>query len=54
MLHVSFAKAKEKEKQYKEAADAYEKGKDTDNLVRLCLDHLQVRVPDSGLHLHIA
>jgi len=41
-LHVNFAKAKEKQGQYKEAADAYEKGKDTDNLVRLCLEHLQL------------
>jgi len=28
--------------QYKEAADAYEKGKDYDSLVRLCLEHLKL------------
>jgi len=40
--HIKYAKAKEKQGQYKEAADAYEKGKDTESLVRLCLEHLQL------------
>ena len=41
--HIKYAKAKEKQGQFKEAADAYEKGKDTESLVRLCLEHLQLR-----------
>jgi WD repeat-containing protein 19 len=40
--HIKYAKAKEKQGQFKEAADAYEKGKDTESLVRLCLEHLQL------------
>ena len=41
-LHKDFAKVKEKQGQYREAADAYEKGRDTYNLVRMCLEHLQL------------
>jgi len=41
-LHKDFAKVKEKQGQYREAADAYEKGRDTNNLVRMCLEHLQL------------
>ena len=41
-MHVKYAKAKEKQGQFKEAADAYEKGNDTGSLVRLCLTELQV------------
>mmetsp|Transcript_13440 Transcript_13440/g.31546 ORF Transcript_13440/g.31546 Transcript_13440/m.31546 type:complete len:1359 (-) Transcript_13440:179-4255(-) len=40
-LHVRYAQAKEKSGQFKEAADAYEKGKDMDSVVRLCLEQLQ-------------
>jgi hypothetical protein len=41
--HIKYAKAKEKQGQFEVAADAYEKGKDTESLVRLCLEHLQLR-----------
>jgi len=40
-LHVKYAEAKEKQKQYREAAESYEKGRDLDSVVRLCLEHLQ-------------
>ncbi len=39
-LHGQYAKAMEAEKKYKAAADAYRTAKDTDNLVRVLLDHL--------------
>lgn len=37
---MKFAQAKEKSGQYREAAEAYEKGKDLDNVIRLYLEHL--------------
>ncbi|KAJ1492863.1 hypothetical protein T484DRAFT_1770086 [Baffinella frigidus] len=39
-LHVKYAAAKEKQGQHREAAESYEKGKDMDSVVRLCLDNL--------------
>merc|ERR1712216_369611 len=39
-LHCEYAKRCEKEKQFEEAAKSYELGRDMDNVVRLCLDHL--------------
>ncbi|CAG9766952.1 unnamed protein product [Ceutorhynchus assimilis] len=39
-IHLQYAKAKEKEGKFEEAAKAYEKAKDNDSLIRLHLDHL--------------
>lgn len=39
-LHAQYAKAKEMEKDYAEAARAYERARDMDSVVRLLLDHL--------------
>ncbi|XP_014673105.1 PREDICTED: WD repeat-containing protein 19-like [Priapulus caudatus] len=39
-VHAQYAKAKESEGKYKDAAKAYESAKDWDNVVRLYLDHL--------------
>ncbi|KAJ3113681.1 WD repeat-containing protein 19 [Physocladia obscura] len=40
-IFLQFAKAKEASGQYEEAASAYERGKDHENLVRLYVEHLQ-------------
>lgn len=40
-LHVQYAKAKEADGKYKDAAAAYEAAKDYDNFIRINLDHLQ-------------
>ncbi|KAJ3283607.1 WD repeat-containing protein 19 [Borealophlyctis nickersoniae] len=40
-IFVQYAKAKEAEGQYPEAARAYEKAKDYDSVVRLLVDHMQ-------------
>ncbi|KAJ1556127.1 WD repeat-containing protein 19, partial [Cladochytrium tenue] len=40
-IFQQYAVAKEATKEYKEAATAYERGKDYENLVRLYVDHLQ-------------
>ncbi|KAJ3394005.1 WD repeat-containing protein 19 [Entophlyctis sp. JEL0112] len=40
-IFLQYAKAKEASKQYEEAAVAYERGKDYENLVRLYVEHLQ-------------
>ena len=40
-IHSQFAKAKELEGRYKDAAMAYGKAKDWDNVIRINLDHLQ-------------
>eukprot|EP01049_Picozoa_sp_SAG25_P012067 SAG25_NODE_1565_length_2761_cov_1.397821_2_plen_581_part_00 len=40
-LHLAYAQAKEEEGQFVEAARAYEKAKDMDNVVRLNLEHMQ-------------
>ncbi|CAK9101199.1 WD repeat-containing protein 19 (Intraflagellar transport 144 homolog) [Durusdinium trenchii] len=39
-LHLQFARAKEAEKDFRTAMQEYEKGKDMDSVIRLCLDHL--------------
>ncbi|TMS23823.1 WD repeat-containing protein 19 [Larimichthys crocea] len=39
-IHLQYAKAKEADGKYKEAARAYESAKDWDNLIRVLLDHL--------------
>ncbi|XP_019617748.1 PREDICTED: WD repeat-containing protein 19-like [Branchiostoma belcheri] len=39
-IHAQYAKAKEAEGRYKEAALAYESAKDFDNVIRIQLDHL--------------
>mmetsp|Transcript_37661 Transcript_37661/g.118764 ORF Transcript_37661/g.118764 Transcript_37661/m.118764 type:complete len:1376 (+) Transcript_37661:207-4334(+) len=39
-LHGQYARAKEAEGKYADAADAYESAKDLDNMVRILLDHL--------------
>jgi len=39
-LHIKFAQAKEKQGQYREAAEAYERGKDHNSVVRLYLQQL--------------
>lgn len=39
-IHLEYAKAKEKEGQYEEAANAYRSAKDIDSVIRLKLDHL--------------
>ncbi|XP_073252735.1 WD repeat-containing protein 19-like [Porites lutea] len=40
-LHAQYAKAKEADGKYKEAAAAYEAAKDYDSVIRINLDHLQ-------------
>ncbi|CAB4023346.1 WD repeat-containing 19-like, partial [Paramuricea clavata] len=40
-LHIQYAKAKEADGRYKEAAKAYEAAKDYDNVIRIYLDYLQ-------------
>merc|ERR1719287_349787 len=39
-LHMQYAKAKESRGSYREALVAYERARDLDSVVRLCLDHL--------------
>ncbi|KAM3864863.1 WD repeat-containing protein 19 [Diretmus argenteus] len=39
-IHLQYAKAKEMDGKYKEAAHAYESAKDWDNVIRVLLDHL--------------
>ncbi|KAM6940536.1 WD repeat-containing protein 19 [Xenentodon cancila] len=39
-IHLQYAKAKEADGKYKEAAQAYENAKDWDNVIRVLLDHL--------------
>ncbi|XP_041788987.1 WD repeat-containing protein 19 [Chelmon rostratus] len=39
-IHLQYAKAKEADGKYKEAARAYESAKDWDNMIRVLLDHL--------------
>ncbi|XP_035492016.2 WD repeat-containing protein 19 isoform X2 [Scophthalmus maximus] len=39
-IHLQYAKAKEADGKYKEAAQAYESAKDWDNVIRVLLDHL--------------
>jgi WD repeat-containing protein 19 len=39
-LHVQYAKAKESSHAYREALVAYERARDLDSVVRLCLEHL--------------
>ncbi|XP_043548785.1 WD repeat-containing protein 19 isoform X2 [Chiloscyllium plagiosum] len=39
-IHLQYAKAKEADGRYKEAAMAYENAKDWDNMIRIQLDHL--------------
>lgn len=40
-IHIQYAKAKEADGRYKEAADAYRSAKDWDNVIRINLDYLQ-------------
>mmetsp|Transcript_44380 Transcript_44380/g.108454 ORF Transcript_44380/g.108454 Transcript_44380/m.108454 type:complete len:1358 (+) Transcript_44380:80-4153(+) len=40
-LHIKFAEAKLKQGQYREAADSFERGKDLDSVVKICLENLQ-------------
>ncbi|XP_067012869.2 WD repeat-containing protein 19 [Anabrus simplex] len=40
-IHLQYAKAKEADGKYKEAAEAYELARDWDNVVRINLDHLR-------------
>ena len=40
-IFIQYAKNRELEKNYKEAASAYEAGKDYDNVIRVYLDHLK-------------
>ncbi|XP_061566182.1 WD repeat-containing protein 19 [Cololabis saira] len=40
-IHLQYAKAKEADGKYKEAAQAYENAKDWDNMIRVLLDHLK-------------
>ncbi|XP_064636625.1 WD repeat-containing protein 19-like isoform X3 [Lineus longissimus] len=40
-IHAQYAKAKEADGRYKEAAQAYENAKDWDNVIRINLDYLQ-------------
>ncbi|CAG5939375.1 unnamed protein product [Menidia menidia] len=39
-IHLQYAKAKEADGRYKDAAQAYESAKDWDNVIRVLLDHL--------------
>uniref|UniRef100_A0A8D0A5G9 WD repeat-containing protein 19 n=1 Tax=Sander lucioperca TaxID=283035 RepID=A0A8D0A5G9_SANLU len=39
-IHLQYAKAKEADGKYKDAAQAYESAKDWDNVIRVLLDHL--------------
>uniref|UniRef100_A0A3Q3W5I8 WD repeat domain 19 n=1 Tax=Mola mola TaxID=94237 RepID=A0A3Q3W5I8_MOLML len=39
-IHLQYAKAKEADSKYEEAARAYESAKDWDNMIRVLLDHL--------------
>ncbi|XP_056135515.1 WD repeat-containing protein 19 [Lampris incognitus] len=39
-IHLQYAKAKEMDGKYKEAAQAYESARDWDNVIRVLLDHL--------------
>lgn len=40
-LHLAFAKSREAAKDYVEAVKSYEKGRDTDSVVRLLLEHMK-------------
>lgn len=40
-IHIQYAKAKEADGRYKEAAEAYRSAKDWDNVIRINLDYLQ-------------
>jgi len=40
-IHIQYAKAKEADGRYKEAADAYKHAKDWDNVIRINLEFLQ-------------
>ena len=40
-IHLQFAKAKEADKKYQEACDAYHRAKEYDQEVRVSLDHLK-------------
>ncbi|KAK3101973.1 hypothetical protein FSP39_007745 [Pinctada imbricata] len=40
-IHIQYAKAKEADSRYKEAAEAYKAAKDWDNVIRINLDYLQ-------------
>jgi WD repeat-containing protein 19 len=40
-IHIQYAKAKEADGRYKEAAEAYRNAKDWDNVIRINLDFLQ-------------
>ncbi|GBG32352.1 WD repeat-containing protein 19 [Hondaea fermentalgiana] len=48
-LHLQLAKAKEAEKDFRTAAEEYEKGKDIDSVIRLSLEHL--RQPEKAFTL---
>ncbi|XP_069781014.1 WD repeat-containing protein 19 isoform X4 [Narcine bancroftii] len=48
-IHLQYAKAKEADGRYKEAAIAYENAKDWDNVIRIQLDHLNN--PEEAVHI---
>ncbi|KAG8231539.1 hypothetical protein J437_LFUL008080 [Ladona fulva] len=48
-IHIQYAKAKEGEKKFKEAAAAYETAKDFENVIRICLDNLSD--PDRAIQI---
>ncbi|CAN9510421.1 unnamed protein product [Ophioblennius macclurei] len=48
-IHLQYAKAKEADGKYKDAAQAYESAKDWDNVIRVLLDHLNN--PEDAVHI---
>jgi len=48
-IHLQYAKAKEADNKYAEAADAYHNAKDYENEIRMCLDHL--RDPERAVNI---
>ena len=40
-IHLQYAKAKEQDRKYVEACDAYHRANEYDHEVRVCLDHLK-------------
>ncbi|XP_071452490.1 WD repeat-containing protein 19 [Hetaerina americana] len=48
-IHIQYAKAKEAEKQYKDAALAYENAKDYESVIRVSLDYLSD--PDTAIRI---
>lgn len=48
-IHAQYAKAKEADGRYKEAAEAYKMAKEWDNVIRINLEYLQN--PEEAVHI---